>query len=61
MKLTDFIDAIEVECGRKANSNDIDMQKGDVPATWADTTRLKELTGHVPQTEVAEGIRHFVG
>ena len=36
VKLTDFIDAIEEECGRKAIRNSMDMQKGDVPATWAD-------------------------
>ena len=36
------------------------MQKGDVPATWADATLLKELTGYAPQTNVREGIRQFV-
>ncbi|MGB3379436.1 MAG: NAD-dependent epimerase/dehydratase family protein, partial [Allopontixanthobacter sediminis] len=60
VKLTDFIDAIEVECGREAVRNYMEMQKGDVPATWADATLLKELTGYVPQTGVEEGIRHFV-
>lgn len=60
VRLTDFIDAIETECGRKAVRNYMDMQKGDVPATWADATLLKELTGYVPQTGVEEGIRHFV-
>lgn len=60
VKLTDFIDAIEAECGRKAVRNYMDMQKGDVPATWADATLLKELTDYVPQTGVVEGIRHFV-
>ncbi|MDZ4307446.1 NAD-dependent epimerase/dehydratase family protein [Allopontixanthobacter sp.] len=60
VKLTDFIDAIEAECGRKAVRNYMDMQQGDVRATWADATLLKELTGYVPQTGVAEGIRHFV-
>ncbi|MXP44406.1 NAD-dependent epimerase/dehydratase family protein [Allopontixanthobacter sediminis] len=60
VKLTDFIDAIEAECGREAVRNYMEMQKGDVPATWADATLLKELTGYVPQTGVEEGIRHFV-
>ncbi len=60
VKLTDFIDAIEQECGREAIRNYMDMQKGDVPATWADATLLKELTGYVPQTDVHEGIRQFV-
>ena len=60
VRLTDFIDAIEAECGREAVRNYMEMQKGDVPATWADATLLKELTGYVPQTGVEEGIRHFV-
>ena len=40
--------------------NFMPMQKGDVPATWADATLLKELTGYAPQTDVREGIAKFV-
>jgi UDP-glucuronate 4-epimerase len=60
VKLEDFIDAIEAECGRKAIRNYMDMQKGDVPATWADATLLQELTGYHPQTHVRDGINRFV-
>jgi UDP-glucuronate 4-epimerase len=60
VKLTDFIDAIERECGRTAIRHNLPMQKGDVPATWADATLLRELTGYAPRTEVADGIRAFV-
>lgn len=60
VRLTDFIDAIEQECGRTAIRNYMDMQKGDVPATWADATQLRELTGYAPTTDVREGIREFV-
>jgi UDP-glucuronate 4-epimerase len=60
VKLEDFIDAIEAECGRKAIRNYMDMQKGDVPATWADATLLQELTGYRPQTHVRDGISRFV-
>jgi UDP-glucuronate 4-epimerase len=60
VRLTDFVDAIEAECGREAVRNFMPMQKGDVPATWADATLLKELTGYTPQTDVREGIRQFV-
>ena len=38
----------------------MDMQKGDVPATWADATQLRELTGYAPATPFREGIREFV-
>ena len=60
VRLMDFVEAIEVECGREAMKNFMPMQKGDVPATWADATLLKELTGYAPQTDVREGIRQFV-
>ncbi|MEO0462630.1 MAG: NAD-dependent epimerase/dehydratase family protein [Pseudomonadota bacterium] len=60
VRLMDFISAIEEECGRDAVKNFMPMQKGDVPATWADATLLKELTGYAPQTDVREGIRKFV-
>lgn len=60
VKLTDFVDAIEAECGREAIRNFLPMQKGDVPATWADATLLKELTGYTPKTQVREGIAKFV-
>ncbi len=60
VRLMDFVEAIEAECGREAVKNFMPMQKGDVPATWADATLLKELTGYAPQTDVHEGIRQFV-
>lgn len=60
VKLTDFVDAIEAECGREAKRNFLEMQKGDVPATWADATLLQELTGYRPQTNTRDGVRKFV-
>ncbi len=38
----------------------MDMQMGDVPATWADATLLQSLTGYRPQTDLKDGIRDFV-
>ena len=60
VKLTDFIDEIERQCGKEANRNYMGMQKGDVPATWANADLLKSLTGYQPQTDFREGIRQFV-
>ncbi|MFU7527152.1 NAD-dependent epimerase/dehydratase family protein [Qipengyuania sp. ASV99] len=60
VRLMDFVSAIEAECGREAVLNLMPMQKGDVPATWADASLLRELTGYAPQTGVREGIRQFV-
>ncbi len=60
VRLLDFVTAIEEECGREAIKNFMPMQKGDVPATWADATLLRELTGYTPQTEFRDGVRQFV-
>ena len=60
VRLMDFVEAIEAECGREAIRNYLPMQKGDVPATFADATLLKELTGYRPQTDVRTGIARFV-
>ncbi|AKM08254.1 NAD-dependent epimerase/dehydratase family protein [Pelagerythrobacter marensis] len=60
VRLMDFVEAIEAECGREAIKNFMPMQTGDVPATWADATLLQSLTGYRPQTDVKEGIRRFV-
>jgi UDP-glucuronate 4-epimerase len=60
VKLLDFVDALEAELGRPAQRNYMEMQKGDVPATWADASLLQSLTGYRPQTDVREGIAKFV-
>jgi UDP-glucuronate 4-epimerase len=60
VRLEDFIDAIEQELGKPAIRNYMDMQPGDVPATWADASLLRSLTGYAPQTDVREGVKRFV-
>jgi UDP-glucuronate 4-epimerase len=60
VKLLDFVKAIETSLGIPAKRNYMEMQKGDVPATWADASLLQELTGYRPQTDVREGVDRFV-
>ena len=60
VRLEDFIAAIETATGHKATRNYMDMQPGDVPATWADGTLLQRLTGYGPTTGLDEGIARFV-
>lgn len=60
VKLMDFIYELENVLGKKAKYNFMPMQKGDVPATWADTTYLKELVGETPNTKISVGIKKFV-
>jgi UDP-glucuronate 4-epimerase len=54
--LLDFIAAIEHALGVPVRRTYTDMQKGDVPATWADTRLLRALTGFAPATGLAEGV-----
>ncbi|ACK50137.1 NAD-dependent epimerase/dehydratase [Methylocella silvestris BL2] len=58
--LMDFIEAIETATGLKAERNYLEMQKGDVPLTFASTRLLFELTGYRPATTLAEGVKAFV-
>ncbi len=60
VKLLDFVDAIEEVLGKKAVRNYLPMQMGDVPATWADASLLKRLTGYQPKTDIRDGMRRFV-
>jgi UDP-glucuronate 4-epimerase len=60
VRLLDFVDAIEAELGKPAIRNYMPMQKGDVPATWANAELLKTLTGYAPQTDFKDGIKQFV-
>jgi UDP-glucuronate 4-epimerase len=59
-KLMDYIAAIESACGREAEKIMHPMQPGDVPATWADTGLLRDLTSHVPKVDLQTGIQRFV-
>jgi UDP-glucuronate 4-epimerase len=60
VKLLAFVEAIEAECGIEAKRNYLPMQKGDVPATWANADLLRRLTGYKPETGYREGVRRFV-
>lgn len=60
VELGDFIAAIETVMGQEAAKNYMDMQAGDVPATWADTTLLQALTQYKPTTDVKTGVAAFV-
>lgn len=60
VRLLDFVDAIEDCLGKKAQRNYLDMQMGDVPATWANAELLQKLTGYQPQTDFRDGIAKFV-
>ena len=60
VELGDFIAAIETAMGQEAVKNYMEMQAGDVPATWADKTSLQALTKYKPTTDVKTGVAAFV-
>ena len=59
VNLLDFIYEIEKNCGVKARLELIDMQLGDVPATWADVNDLVKNFDYKPHTSIQVGLRKF--
>lgn len=55
-----FIRAIEHSVGKKAIENQLPMQAGDVPVTYADIGPLSELCDFQPNTSIEDGIEKFV-
>lgn len=58
--LIDMIHMIEEELGCKADIRFEDAHKADVPATWADITRARNLLEWEPKTSCREGISQLV-
>jgi UDP-glucuronate 4-epimerase len=58
--LMDFIAAIERHTGKVANKVLMDIQPGDVPATYADVSALESWTGFKPATSIDDGVGRFV-
>ncbi|WP_319371119.1 GDP-mannose 4,6-dehydratase [uncultured Ilyobacter sp.] len=60
VSLAQMIKTIEKVVGIEAKINRLPMQPGDVDRTYADVTKLKEMTGYNPSLTFEEGIRRFV-
>ena len=60
VELNAFIATIESVLGRTAQKEFLDMQPGDVPATYADVDDLMADVGFKPATPIREGIERFV-
>ena len=58
-ELLRFIEVMEQALGCQAIKDFQEMQPGDVVATAADTTALKEWIGFVPSTSIEDGIQVF--
>jgi UDP-glucuronate 4-epimerase len=59
VELGTFIETIENVLGKKANKHYMDMQPGDVLATYANVDDLVEDVDFAPNTPLAEGIERF--
>ncbi|BCX82649.1 UDP-glucuronate 4-epimerase [Methylomarinovum caldicuralii] len=60
VELMRFIEVLEDALGQKAQKNFLPMQKGDVPATYADVSDLMRDVGYAPSVTIEEGIPRFV-
>ena len=58
--LMEFVSEVERAVGVPVRKTYMEMQKGDVPETWADCSLLKRLTGFQPETSVRDGVAAFV-
>jgi len=60
VELDRFIETIEDVLGLKATKDYLDMQPGDVPATYADVEDLMADVGFKPATPIRAGIERFI-
>lgn len=60
VKLLDFIGHVEDALGIKAIKEMFPMQDGDVHKTYADTSKINQLTGYKPSTRADQGVKEFV-
>ena len=60
VQLGRMIEVLEEALGRTAKKRMLDMQPGDVAATYADVEDLERDVGFRPATSIEEGVRRFV-
>ena len=58
--LMEFITEIEKNLGRIAEKNMLPMHPADSKETWSDTSKLYNLTGYNPKTNVVDGVKEFI-
>jgi UDP-glucuronate 4-epimerase len=60
IQLKDLIAAIENALGKKAKTNQLPEQPGDMPLTCADISKARKLLGYDPKTKFSEGLPKFI-
>jgi UDP-glucuronate 4-epimerase len=60
VELQELIALLEKELDLRAVIERLPPQPGDVPQTFADITKARQLLGYNPQTQIEEGIHRFI-
>lgn len=60
VELNELISLLEKELDTHAKIERLPPQPGDVPQTFADITKARQLLGYDPHTQIEDGIRQFV-
>ncbi len=60
VELRELISLLEKTLGTEAKIDRQPLQPGDVPQTFADITKARQLLDYNPQTQVEEGLKKFV-
>ncbi|RLE44906.1 epimerase [Candidatus Woesearchaeota archaeon] len=60
VELNHFISVIEGHLGKKAIIEEHPMPAGDVPITFADTSKAKGLLDYEPKVSIEEGMKRFI-
>lgn len=60
ISLSEYIEAIEIELGKKAIKEYLPKQDGDVFSTHADTSSLNSFINFVPGTSISFGVKMFI-
>ena len=58
--LSGLIAAVETALGKTALIQDLPLQPGDVPLTFADVAKAQRLLGYTPHTPIQDGIPKYV-
>ena len=60
VELAQLVEVLEKALGRVAEKRLVDIQPGDVPATYADVDALTNDVGFTPATPIEVGVKRFV-
>jgi UDP-glucuronate 4-epimerase len=60
VELRELISLLENTLGQQAKIDRQPLQPGDVPQTFADITKARQLLNYNPQTQIEDGLKKFV-